>query len=191
MEKYFQLKLTKKSQNNQKKRTKGIGNRYRIKTLMAILQGETNSQWAARSSHGAIYAFLWHTRLDQPVASDTSLHQFLWFSHTSTNFLPEVISSISPFFRSFHICWRLIVWTWKHWYNAQDYTLHRMDWCPAFTCKLIAIWIITRGVKNWNANLPIRVNIRMPDLWGKSHCWRAVWIILRESHDGIEETPIV
>lgn len=37
---------------------------------------------------------------------------------------------------------------------------YRMHRCPTLTCKLITIWIVTRRMKNGNANTPIRINFK-------------------------------
>lgn len=70
-------------------------------------------------------------------------------------------------------------------------------WVPAFTGQLTTLWVIDRGVEDGDTEVPILIDIGMPDLGEEADGWRGVWVVrweldmcLRRRREVREETHV-
>ena len=50
---------------------------------------------------------------------------------------------------------------------------------------------LTRVVQDGDANATVLVHVGVPHFGSEAHARRAIGVVLREGHDGVEEAPLV
>ncbi|KAG0586948.1 hypothetical protein KC19_2G130100 [Ceratodon purpureus] len=123
--------------------------------------------------------------------SGSHSHEFLRFPHDPPHLLLELLPRLPPLLRGIHIRRRLVVRVRQHRDDAQQDRLHRVHRRPPLARQLVPVRVVPGGVQDRDAHAPVRVHIRVPHLRREPHRRRAVGVIRRKAHDGVEETPLV
>lgn len=85
--------------------------------------------------------------------------------------LIELLPVIAPHFGRIHVSSTFVIGLCQHAHHRQQDLLHALHRTPPLRTALVAHGVVAWRVEDGNADSPIRVDVGMKHLTGKSHLW--------------------